>query len=248
MAPRTVDGAPVGGATVIIPVRFSGGRPVPPGARITVASGLAWGAAPTAAELAEAFPKDAAGHAAKAHVVLRCQVDSSGGLRDCSIMTEQPSGLGFGRAARALSKRFRIFDDPDYANTVKGDYVDIPFDFHDPAQQQPPLEVLDPTWLQTVDPVKASQLFPEAAAKAGLTTGRATLVCQVAHDGSLTACTVAEELPSGLGFGEAALAIAAVMKMNPWTQQGFPVDGAKIRLPIRVNLMKTDPSATATKP
>lgn len=246
MEPKTVDGTPVGGV-IIIPIRFTGGAAVSsPSAHIKVANSLAWSAAPTAAELAGAFPKDAVGRTARAHVVLRCAVGHDGGVHDCDTMTEQPGGMGFGRAARELGKRFRIFDDPGYAKQVKDFYVDIPFDFHDPAQPAPPPALLDPVWLETADPAMAGKLFPEAAAKAGLKTGRAVLTCQAVHDGSLTGCAVVDELPPGLGFGQAALAIAAVMKMNLWTPQGFPVDGANIRLPVRVNLTETAPPAAPT--
>jgi len=39
--------------------------------------------------------------------------------------------------------------------------------------------------------------------------------------------------------------VAQVMKMNPWTQDGGPVDGARVKLPIRFNLAqeKTPPAA-----
>jgi hypothetical protein len=49
-----------------------------------------------------------------------------------------------------------------------------------------------------------------------------------------------------MGFGAAALEIAAVVAMNPWTAQGDPVDGARIRLPLRLELPKEAP--TPAKP
>jgi protein TonB len=67
--------------------------------------------------------------------------------------------------------------------------------------------------------------------------------CTVVHDGSLNDCAVASEDPAGLGFGDAALQIAAVMGMNPWTAQGTPVEGARIRLPIRLVLPQATPTA-----
>jgi protein TonB len=63
------------------------------------------------------------------------------------------------------------------------------------------------------------------------------------YDGSLSDCTVASEAPAGLGFGAAALQVAAIMKMNPWTKQGAPVDGGRIRLPIHLVLPPTAPAA-----
>jgi len=245
MQPKTVDGTPVGGAVVVIPIRFGAAAGAAPQTGIKVANGLAWSAAPTAAEMAEAFPAGAVGRASAGHVVLRCALNHDGGLSDCETISEQPASMGFARAARELSKHFRIDDDPDYAKRMHGVDVDLPFDFHDPRQPSPPLELINPIWLRGPDPSMPGKLFPAEAAKAGLRTGQAIVACQAAHDGSLSGCTVAEEDPVGLGFGEAALAIAAVMRMNPWTQQGAPVDGAKIRLPVRVNLDEPTPAADA---
>ncbi len=71
----------------------------------------------------------------------------------------------------------------------------------------------------------------------------ANIVCTVRHDGGLTACEVVSEQPAGLGFGDAALIVAGVMEMNPWTAQGTPVDGARIKLPVRLELPADTPAA-----
>jgi hypothetical protein len=39
-----------------------------------------------------------------------------------------------------------------------------------------------------------------------------------------------------LGFSHSAVVIADAMAMNPWTDEGGPVDGSSIVLPIRFNL------------
>ena len=43
-----------------------------------------------------------------------------------------------------------------------------------------------------------------------------------------------------------AVAIAGVMQMNPWTDDGRPVDGARIRLPI--NFTQAEEPAPKAKP
>jgi TonB family protein len=121
----------------------------------------------------------------------------------------------------------------------------VPFDFQDPTRPASPIEVYAPVWLRTMAPGDAAKLFPAAAAKAGLKQGRAMLACTVAHDGALTNCGVISEEPANLGFGDAALKIAAVTAMNPWTAQGTPVDGAKVRLPIRLVAPDDAPPAPA---
>ncbi|MDB5480736.1 MAG: hypothetical protein JWO83_1789 [Caulobacteraceae bacterium] len=53
--------------------------------------------------------------------------------------------------------------------------------------------------------------------------------------------------PDGVGFSEVAVQIAQLMKMNPWTQEGGPVDGVTVLLPIRFNLAEASAS-TSTAP
>lgn len=47
--------------------------------------------------------------------------------------------------------------------------------------------------------------------------------------------------PDGLGFSDAAVKIASGMRMNPWTEAGGPVNGARVQLPIRFDLPAVKP-------
>jgi protein TonB len=120
--------------------------------------------------------------------------------------------------------------------------VDVPFDFRDPGQAAPPVEIHDPIWIQSIKPDSIVKLFPETAIKAGYKVGRATVECAVAADGSLTGCITVTEDPAGYGFGEAALIVAGVMRMSPWSKQGAPVEGARIALPVKFELPPDAPS------
>jgi TonB family protein len=193
--------------------------------------------------VAQAYPKGAVGKVPSARVVLRCDLKGDGSLGECDVLSEAPAHQGFASAAKSLAKDFHVLGDA-HAAAAKGFVIDLPFDFEDPSRSAPPIEIYDPMWLKQVDATAQARLFPPAAAKAGVTTGVAKLACTVAHDGALKDCQVASETPQGLGFGETALAIAAVMQMNPWTTQGAPVDGARIVLPIRFVL----PPASAGSP
>jgi len=246
MRPMTVDGLPVGGARVTIPIHFEGGMSGAPQNTISVLRAAPWMTAPTAQQLAAAFPKGAIGKTASAHVVLRCGFKDDGGLKNCDTISETASDRGFADAARSLTRDFRANVDPK-KDKLDGLRVDIPFDFRDPSQPAPPNEVYDPLWLRTVNPAYVAELFPAAAVKAGLHSGKAEVDCTVQHDGSLKDCTVASEQPAGLGFGDAALTVAGVMAMNPWTAEGDPVDGARIRLPLRLEL-PADAPATPAQP
>ena len=91
------------------------------------------------------------------------------------------------------------------------------------------------------DPAVAQKLFPPEAAGQGLTSGLGKARCVVATDGALTGCTALPGDPDGLGFSEAAVKLASAMRMNPWTAEGGPVDGAIVNLPIRFKLAVTKP-------
>ncbi|MFI4974832.1 MAG: energy transducer TonB [Caulobacterales bacterium] len=248
MRPMSIDGLPVGGAEVNIPIHWIDGGPQE-GVPERVAQHLPWSQTPTAAQMAAAFPAQAVGHVASGHVVLNCHVIGDGVLKMCESSSEEPAHHGFASAAIALSKDFKVAINPEVLRKVNNLYINLPFDFRDPSQPVPPLEVVDPLWLRGVDPKAAGGIFPDAAAKAGLKTGIGVVVCEVAHDGTLANCAVDSEDPPGMGFGKTALAIAGVMQMNPWTQQGAPVDGAHVRIPIRLNLAADAPAAaTPAKP
>ena len=129
--------------------------------------------------------------------------------------------------------------------------VDVPFLFSDPSHSVPPPDNLqEPIWIRSMDPASLVKIFPPAATKAGVTTGRANVACSVAADGTLADCSVRSEDPTGFGFGEAAKVIARALQMSPWTKLGEPVEGGKVILPIRMVLPESaaGPGAAPAKP
>lgn len=75
------------------------------------------------------------------------------------------------------------------------------------------------------------QLHPREAFRRR-TGGRATLVCRVRLDTTLSDCRVVDETPAGLGFGPAALAAARYFRFRPPTQNGAPLDGREVRVGV----------------
>lgn len=245
MKPRLVDGKPEAGATVKIPINFISNGPF--GGRTTPAlSQPVWIKAPGFADMAAAWPTGA-GDLQEGSATLRCSVSSTGGLRNCQRYNELPRGKGFGSAAMALADKFELRVSAEDLKQIKGGLINVPFRFLNPASPDSQgRRVSKPRWIVQLKQDRLLALYPDIAADAGVRTGTGVADCLVAPDGKLTDCKVAREAPEALGFGPAAVAIAGVMQMNPWTDEGRPVDGARIRLPI--NFTQADEPAPKAKP
>jgi TonB family protein len=113
-----------------------------------------------------------------------------------------------------------------------------PSDSAGPGPKRPdvslPLEgvVTDPDWIETPNGNEFAAYYPPVAAMLGL-GGRVVVHCQVSTSGTLDDCTIANEAPVGLGFGEATLKISQYFRMKPMSVDGAPVAGGAINIPIR---------------
>jgi hypothetical protein len=247
--PATVNGRPVPG-DVRIPVHFkpapgAPAGPLPlPGDRFTFLNHPTWSAAPTFADIAAAYPASGAGPGG--YSAFRCEVDVNGALKKCDLLREEPSGKGFGRAARGLIGKFRMVVQPDMAAIQGPKEINLPIRLIDPSGPEFTSRRLgEPTWIKVLDPSQVQAVFPSEAAGRGLTTGLGVASCTVGADGYLKDCAPARADPEGLGFAEAAVKVASVLQINLWTQEGGPVDGAKLQLPIRFKLADKLPAKAA---
>ncbi len=98
-----------------------------------------------------------------------------------------------------------------------------------------PRVIRDPNWLSRPSAEELNREYPERALTMGK-TGVAFLDCTVTASGALAGCSVASETPAGFGFGSAALRLSKLFKMSPRTEDGLPVGGASVHIPLRFNL------------
>jgi outer membrane biosynthesis protein TonB len=232
MTPKIRGGQPMPGGSVSVPIVWAGlagGGFRPTGQSLVLDP--PWIAAPTAAEVAAAWPAEA-GDLPSGQAALRCDLDKTGGLRSCDIISENPRGRGFGKAAKTLSKAFKVSFGGNNGKDLDDFKIDVPFRFRNPATPDT-RKLTKPNWIRTLTPEGMAGLYPEAAIKAGVKSGLGVVSCQVGATGELTECQATREDPPGLEFAAAAIQAAGVMRMNPWTKEGDPVEGLKISLPIR---------------
>jgi protein TonB len=93
----------------------------------------------------------------------------------------------------------------------------------------------NPDWISRPTAHQVEQAYPEADLREGI-TGSATLSCQVTSAGGVVGCKINVETPPGRGFGRAALALTHYFRIRPGTDNGLPIEGASVLIPIRFTI------------
>jgi TonB family protein len=190
---------------------------------------VTWAEVPSAADMAAAYPAKAKAAGVGGMANLSCSLNAQGHPRDCVALGEQPAGLGFGFAARKLAEKMRVAE-----IGLNGREVRIPVTFDPAVLKAEPITIARPAWAVLPSAADFQASFPKTAN--GVNEVRVAMVCTVGADGVLSGCAVDREEPAGQGYGQGALALAPKFRVGPWSQDGQPTAGAKVRVPIRYQL------------
>jgi len=102
-----------------------------------------------------------------------------------------------------------------------------------------------PDWAAVPTGADLGAAYPPQALAARV-AGEAEIACVTTAEGLMADCKVTAEAPAGAGFGAAALTLAAKFRMKPITQDGQPVGGGQVRIPIR--FLPGPPPGAASRP
>ena len=202
----------------------------------TPALAQTWSAAPTAADMAAAYPEKVRTRGVGGGVELVCTAGREGRLEDCAVLGESPRGLGFGVAARRLAEsKLRT------AGHAKGAEVRVPVTFPAELVSGGGFTAKTPVWAALPSVTDLQSAVPKT--EGGPNNIRVTLFCDVQAGGTLSACVVDREDPAGHGFGLAILALAPKFQVALMSAEGMPTVGGKVRVPVRFDLKPAEQAA-----
>lgn len=242
MKPATLNGVPVI-SHVQIPINWEAPQGYFP-SEGRMLSSPHWLQAPSHAQVRAAYPKKAKGAGS---VLLICEAVKTGEIKNCRA--EKSDGdSGFRSAAISLSHGFRVDLSGIGPNDLRNltTQVLIRFDATDATDATGAQVLAKAKWTQLPGLADFDALYPAKAKAGGVMTGVGVVSCQVAVNGTLEECRLVSEDPPGLGFGEAAMKLVEGFRLNPWTDDGRPVDGARISIPVRLNYPKPAEATPAT--
>jgi hypothetical protein len=192
-----------------------------------------WAAAPTTADMTAAYPAKARAAGVGGEVLLSCTINARRSMYACMPISEEPKGYGFGTVARKLAEGLVAAQGPGVAT---GTEVRVPVAFSaDLLKAGAPL-VAKPRWAELPSAEAFQATFPKT--ENGVNAVRVALVCSVQAGGTLSDCAVDREEPAGMGYGNGALALAPKFRVAPWSADGQPTVGARVRVPIRYELQQ----------
>jgi len=208
--------------------------PPPPAAPPAIITNPRWIERPTGQDFADLYPRIAAVSEMEGRVVLDCTVNASSRL-DCSVVSEDPPGFGFGEASLRAATRFRLAPMLEDGRPVDGARIRIPMRWRlggDLPSNLPPNLITRPVWTEEASAEALARAYPRRAALRGV-GGFAVLGCLVRQDGRLEACFVWGEHPEDFGFSGAALNLAPLYRIAPRLADGSASAGRPVLVPFQ---------------
>ncbi len=228
------DGVPIPDGTVRFSILFPnirGGGASTPYIQ-TVAPKVYWDVAPTRADVNAIFAQEPHAPQSLSRIVFRCGFMSDGLLGQCDLLNATTNDPRFVQATRTLLPKFRMAVGSVDPTVLKDLKANVMISYQAVANGGAPTNIANPEWIRTPG---GQMPFPGKAVDAGVKTGRAQLDCVTDAHGMMTGCQVVAEDPTGLDFGAAAKDVASVMGINPWDDDGYPVEGAHVKFALRLN-------------
>jgi TonB family protein len=196
---------------------------------------VSWTVAPTAAEMAAAYPARAKAEGVGGAVDLVCTGGRDGRMTDCDVIGETPRGYGFGAAARRLAEGMQA------SGVQRGAEIRFPITFAPELAKGGAYSAKTPQWAALPSVADMQAAAPKT--EGGPNNVRVTLVCGVQAGGVLADCAVDREEPAGQGFGPAILALAPKFRVELMSAEGMPTVGARVRVPVRFDLKPVEQAA-----
>jgi TonB family protein len=190
------------------------------------------------------YPAAARAAGIEGQATLHCGRNTHLKLQNCTLVSETPTGQGFGAAAMTMAAA--NVENPKIT-TTESQLVD-PVDFVVKFMLHPPLidpditrpaHVNSPASLVTRPTREQLQAAYPVRALSDQVDGGAFLDCVLTRDGALTTCKVLVERPEGYGFGQAALEVSKDFKIAPRQVDGDPID-SEVHLPVKFTVADPD--------
>jgi len=214
-------------------------------------NGLTWTSAPTQTEMVAVYPPKAKEKHILGVASIQCEMTATGGLKNCDTMSEEPRGQGFGKAAISLAKYFNKPTNVAPDLKLDGAFTRLTFTFGEQMYDGAPY-VAKPKYAAAPTLGDLMNAYRAAAPKPDdIVSGEAMVKCRIVEEGALTDCTLIKETPAGQGIGAAVLAVAPKFKLQTWTDDGLPVIGTSVRLPIKFDIKdppKVEPAKATNAP
>jgi TonB family protein len=241
--PATLNGAEVDGRRVRRSVRFvlpdedegANGPGIESDALLSALPDLPyWDDAPDFSASLSAYPPEARRARIRGRGVLSCRVRDDRRLT-CELVTEIPTGMGFGQAALSLHGRFRVSPrDSGFAAQHRELPFLLPITFSEVREAMPVNRGFFGLGSWNLPRMLAPpSAYPEAARNAGV-EGRAVVFC-IAGEAPPPVCAIESESPAGWGFGAATLEAFSDIPLAP-DEQGWVLKGDQARITAEFRL------------